>query len=344
MVLNGPNVSVLIPVRNEEDHIARCLESILASDYPRDQLEVLVIDGRSSDGSRAIVREYARRHAKIRLLDNPRRIVPVGLNIGIREAEGEIIVRADAHTVYAPDYVRTCVELLQTTDAANVGGVQRAVGTDYVSETIAIASMTPFGIGGAPFRHADREMWVDTVYLGAWHTATLEDLGGFDESWVVNQDYELNVRLRQAGGKTLLSPRIRCWYSVRPSLGALGRQWIRYGFWKVRTLVTHPESLKGRQLAPPLLVAALLVSLVVLPFSRVLGLTVPLLYVTATLLAAVVRASRRSWRYLPLLPLAFATIHLSWGAGFIAGLFKWGLPRLGPSEIRRAFQSPGRSR
>ena len=341
MVLNQPAVSVVIPARNEEDHIARCLDSILANDYPADKLEILVIDGRSRDDSRDIVQTYTLHHDNIQLLDNPEHIAAAAMNLGIQHAHGEIIIRADAHTIYASDYVRNCIELLETTAAKNVGGVQRAVGTDYVSETIAVATTTPFGIGGAPFRHAEQEMWVDTVYLGAWHKSTLEDLGGFDESWVVNEDYELNVRLRQAGGKILLSPRIKSWYNVRPSLKTLARQWFRYGFWKVRTLVAHPGSLRRRQLAPPSLVAALLVSLILFAISPSLVLLVPALYAVVNVSAAVVTAARKGWKYLPLLPIAFATIHLSWGSGFLLGLFRWGIPRVGAQALRQAFRSPG---
>ena len=334
---NSPFISVLIPMRNEGHYIARCLDSILANDYPQDRLEILVIDGLSTDRSRDIVREYAKRHPSLRLLDNPKRFVPAALNTGIRAAQGEIIVRADAHAIYASDYIRKCLELLETTEAANVGGVQRAVGTDYTSNGIAIATTTPFGIGDAHYRYAENEMWVDTVYLGAWRKSTLEALGGFNEEWVVNQDYELNFRLRKGGGRILLSPEIKCWYHVRPSLKALARQYLRYGFWKVKTIVTYPDSLRWRQLAPPALVVALLLSLGLLPVHRILGLAVPVCYLAANLCAATWTAYRRGWKYLPILPFAFATIHLSWGTGFLAGLFKWGIPRLAPSYLVGCF-------
>ena len=335
-----PPVTVVIPVRNEERYLANCLDSVVANDYPQDRLQVLVIDGMSTDRSREIAREYAGRHSLVSLLDNPCLIAAAGLNVGLREAKGDIIVRVDAHTVCEPDYIRTCVELLETTEAANVGGVQRAVGTGYVGEAIAVATMTPFGIGGAPFRHVEATMWVHTVYLGAWRRSTLEALGGFDEEWVANQDYELNIRLRQAGGRILLSPDIRCWYNARPTLKALAVQWLRYGFWKVKTLVAYPESLRWRQLAPPALVAAVIVSVGLLFVSWRLAMIVPVLYVGANLLAAMWNASRRGWRYLPVLPLVFATIHLSWGAGFLVGLVKWGVPRITLSSLVGAFRSP----
>lgn len=328
-----PEVSVVIPMRNEEGYIRCCLDSIVEGDYPRHRMEVLVVDGMSEDRSREIVLEYAGNHPPVRLLDNHQRIVSTALNIGIRAATGEIVVRADAHTLYAPDYVNRCVELLQTTEADNVGGVQRAVGTDWVSNAVAIGTTTPFGTGGAKFRHAQQSSWVPTVYLGAWRRSTLERLGGFSEEWAANEDYELNYRLRQAGGRILLSPDIKCWYYVRPSLVALARQYLRYGFWKAKTFLVHSRSLQWRQLAPPALVAGLLLSLALLPVSVLLASALPALYLTASLIAATSTARRRGWRYLPLLPLVFAAIHLSWGTGFLVGLFRWGVGALcrGPS-------------
>ncbi len=357
---------------NEERYIARCLDSVVANDYPRDFLEVLVVDGGSTDRSREIVLEYCRRYPFIRLLDNPRRIVPAALNIGIREATGDIIVRMDAHAVYAPDYIRKCVELLCTSGAANVGGVQRAVGENYISRAIALALTNPFGAGDAYFRYAERETWVDTVYLGAWWKITLtqlgrfrEDLqvnqvnnedyelnirlrsalveppaGPFNEELVVNQDFELNYRLRRAGGKILLSPHIRCWYYVRPSLVALARQYFRYGFWKVKTLVLHPESVRWRQLAPPALVVGLIASGAAGLLNPILWIPLPGVYLGAVLLVSIYLAVRRGLIYAPVLPLVFLTVHLSWGLGFIAGLMKWGIPKFSLRAIIKAFAPP----
>jgi cellulose synthase/poly-beta-1,6-N-acetylglucosamine synthase-like glycosyltransferase len=328
IIMKAPWVTIIIPIRNEEDYIAKCLDSILANDYLQDRLEILLIDGMSTDRSREIVQDYIKRFPFIRLLENPKRIQAAALNIGLQGAKGEIIIRMDAHTLYAPDYISRCVELLETTEAANVGGLQRAVGTDYISSAIAVAITTPFGIGDAYFRYVEKEMWVDTVYLGAWRKSTLEELGGFNEEWAVNEDYELNYRLRKAGGKILLSPKIKCWYYVRPSLKALARQYFRYGFWRAKTLITYPDSLRWRQLAPPALVIALLLSLGILPMNWVLGITAPALYLVANLLASTWTASRKGWKFLSLLPFVFATIHLSWGIGFLIGFFRWGIPRI----------------
>jgi cellulose synthase/poly-beta-1,6-N-acetylglucosamine synthase-like glycosyltransferase len=324
-------------MRNEEGNIVACLESVLAGDYAHDRLEILVIDGMSIDRSRAIVKDCARRHPLVKLLDNPKCIQAAALNIGIREANGDVLVRMDAHTLYAADYVRQCVELLETSEAVSVGGVQSTVGTDYTSSAIAVAVTTPFGIGDASFRYASRRTWVDTVYLGAWYRSTLEAAGGFNEEWVVNEDYELNYRLRKAGGRILVSPEIKSWYVVRPSLKALARRYFRYGFWKVKTLVAHPDSLRWRQLVPPLLVVALLTSVGMLSAGWRLAVVMPVLYLFACLAAAVRTASGRGWKYLPLLPIAFATIHISWGTGFLVGLVRWGRPRITLSSLAKAF-------
>ncbi|MCI0439080.1 MAG: glycosyltransferase family 2 protein, partial [Chloroflexi bacterium] len=263
-----PLVTVVMPVRNEEQHIAECLGSVIANDYPRDRLEVLVVDGMSTDGTKGIVKGYSQKYPYVRLVENPKRIIPAALNIGIKEARGEIVMRADVHATYAADYIRRCVEMLQATDAANVGGVLSPEGETYMSRAIGLAVTTPFGIGNAYYRYAKREMWVDTVFPGAWRKSTLEAVGGFNEDWAANEDYELNYRIRKHTGKgILLSPSIRCYYHVRSTLKGLARQYFRYGFWKVRTLRAHPESLRWRQLAPPAFVVALAASLALIPLA-----------------------------------------------------------------------------
>lgn len=333
-----PFVSVLVPMRNEGRFIARCLDSVLANTYARDRLEILVIDGMGTDDSRQIVQAYCDRHSFIRLLINPKRLQAAALNIGLHEAQGEIIVRMDAHISYPPNYICKCVELLQITGADNVGGLQRDMGTDYISRAIAAAHTTPFGIGNPHFRFAKREMWANTVPLGAWRKAALEALGGFDENWATNEDYELNYRLRKTGGRILLSPEIEFFYYVRPSLGALATQYFRYGFWGMKTFYNHPDSLRRRQIAPPALVASLLVSFMLLPFSPALGAIVPALYGAAILLATFTTSFRRGCRYVPLLPIIFATIHLSSGLGFLTGLIRWGVPKIKPWAFARVLR------
>jgi len=332
-------VSIIIPCRNEEKFIGKCLDSIISQDYPKDRLEILVVDGMSTDRSRKIVQEYTKIYPFIRMLNNPKQIASSALNIGIREAKGAIIIRIDAHVKCAEDYIRQCVSLLQTAAADNVGGCQRGIGASYLSKVIAIATTHPFGAGDAKFRFSERQDWVDTVYLGAWYKKTLESLGGFNEDWVVNQDYELNYRLRKAGGKILLSPKIRCRYYVRGSLSSLARQYFRYGIWKVKTLVTYPESVRWRQLVPPAFVLVLVISLALLPLHWAISKIVPSLYVVTNLVASFHADRCHGWRYLPLLPLVFATLHVSWGLGFWAGVLKFGMPRFSWKSLVKALSS-----
>ena len=328
-----PVVSCIIPNRNEEHYIAHCLDSILANDYPEDRLEILVIDGMSTDRSLEIIQEYISRYMFIKLINNPKGTVSTALNIGIRKANGEIIVRFDAHTTYAPDYIRQCVTLLQTTEAANVGGMMQAVGTSYISDAIAIAVTSLFGTGGARYRCSNREEWVDTVFPGAWYKSTLKSLVGFNEEWVANEDYELNYRLRQTGGKILLSPKLIYQYYVRSTLKTLILQYFNYGLWKVKTLVAHPGSLQLRQLVPPVFALALVVSLLFFSVSFTAGIIVPGLYSMANLAASIWAARRHGWKYFPLLPIIFVSLHLSWAMGFSAGLARFGIPCLSSKSL-----------
>lgn len=327
-------------MRNEARFIGPCLDSILETTYPLELLEIIVVDGLSYDGSAEIVHEYSRRFRFVKILTNEQRTAPSAMNIGIRHAVGKILIRMDAHSLYSPEYIGRCVDLLLTDKAVNVGGPQIAVGTNYVSWAIAGATTSRFGVGDAMFRFSKTQQYVDTVYLGAWWTETLTRIGGFNEEWIVNQDYELNYRLREAGGKILLSPDIRCQYFVRPSMRALARQYFRYGKWKVKTLVAHPDSLRWRQLVPPAFVCAFLLSLALVPWVGVFGLGVPMLYAVASLIASVATASSLGWRYLPLLPVVFATLHFAWGLGFWLGLSTFGLPRLNLNRLKRALKAP----
>lgn len=336
-----PFVSVLIPMRNEERYIGRCLDSLLENDYPLDRVEIVVIDGMSTDRSREMVEQYSKRYPLIRIVENEKRFQAAGLNLGIRDAVGEIIIRVDAHTTYASDYIRQCVAALQTSGAVNVGGVQHAVGTGIIGNAIAIAITSKFGTGNARFRCSNHEERTDTVYLGAWYTRTLRTLGGFNEEVGPNEDYELNYRLRQLGGKILLSPKVRSQYYVRESLGLFARQYLRYGFWKMKTLVVHPDSLRWRHLFPPALVLGVIVSLALLPLYWQPCMLITSLYVIAGLGAAFGEARHRGWRYLPLLPIAFASIHLSWGLGFWVGMIRFGVPRLSWKLLAQAFALPG---
>ena len=228
---DGPFVSVIIPIRNEEKYLAQCLQSVIAQDYPKDRMEILVVDGKSEDRSREIVAEFGSKYPMIKLLDNPRLIVSTAMNIGIKNAKGDVIIRVDGHCLLESDYISQCVKCLRRTGADNVGGLMQAVGQGYVGEVIALALNSFFGSGGSKFHYASKEQYVDTVYLGAFPRHVFDKVGLFNEKLVRNQDYELNYRIRAAGGKIFLSPAIKSYYYGRSSLRDLWHQYFQYGFW-----------------------------------------------------------------------------------------------------------------
>ena len=322
-----PLVSVIIPMRNEQASIARCLDSVLANVLTSGDFEILVLYGESEDQSAQIVTEYSQRDPRVRLIPNPARLQAAAFNRGLDLARGGFVVRLDAHSIYADDYLAQCVRLLEETGAGNVGGVQRAVGTSWVSRAIAAAVSSKFAAGDARYRNATGACFTDTVYLGSWRTATLRRLGGMSTAWAVNEDDELNIRLRNAGETVYLSPTIRSTYFVRASFTKLARQYFRYGFWKVRTLRAYPGSLRWRQLVAPAFVASLALSWLLIHWLGSFGLAHVALYLGANVVASVISARRTSFAILPLLPIAFLIIHLSWGIGFWCGLTYWPLHR-----------------
>jgi glycosyltransferase involved in cell wall biosynthesis len=321
-------VTVIMPIRNEGTFITRSLGAVLAQDYPAELMQVLVADGMSDDRTREIVAELARAHPghAVEIVDNPGRIVPTGFNAALARARGDVVVRVDGHTIIAPDYVSECVSALATSGADNVGGRMDAEGRGPVAEAIALATSSRFGVGDAQFHYATGERWVDTVYLGAWRREVFTRVGPFDPEMVRNQDDEFNYRLRAAGGRILLTERIRSRYYSRASLRTLFRQYRQYGFWKVRVLQKHPRQMRPRQFVPPAFAAvvaggALLAP--VNPFVRRLWSAVLGSYALAALAASVSIARRTGWRHVPTLPVAFAAVHLGYGGGFVAGLVRF---------------------
>jgi succinoglycan biosynthesis protein ExoA len=310
-------------MRNEAGAIGRCIDSVLAQDYPAERLEVIVVDGDSTDDSMAVLRGYGTR---LRVLRNPSRIVPTAMNIGIRAARGEIIARVDAHTVLAPDYLRVGVETLQRTGADNVGGPMHAVGGGRWGDAIALAMSSRFGIG-AYFHFATEDREVDTVYMGMYPRRVFERIGLFDEELVRNQDDELNYRLRKAGGRIFLTTRMESRYQNRQGLRTLARQFFQYGEWKIRVLQKHPRQMSLRQFVPPLFIVALLVTGMLAAFNRTAaGLLAAVVgaYGAALGAAAAGVARRHGWRLYGPLVAAFATMHCSWGMGFLLGIVRFG--------------------
>ncbi len=327
MVSQPPFVSVVMPIRNEAFHITRCLESVLAQSYPPNRLEVIVSDGVSTDATAEIVRSFQSRHPNLQLVSNPGRIVPTGLNLALRQAKGEIIIRVDGHCEIAPDYVSRCVEHLTEGGADGVGGPVETVGGTPQARAIASAMSSGFGVGGSAFRTVkDRTLLVDSVAFPAYTRAIMDRAGPFDEELVRNQDDEYNYRLRKLGAKILLAGDVRSRYYCRASFRSLWRQYFQYGYWKVRVMQKHPRQMKPRQFAPPLFAAALLTCLFAAPFSfasRWVLVGVAGSYVVANLAASILLAARREWRLLPYFPVTFAILHLAYGLGVFAGLVKF---------------------
>ncbi len=314
---SAPEISVVIPVRNEEQTIAAAIASALAQ-KGAPALEVIVADGDSSDGTRAAVSQIAHDDPRVRLIGNPEGKTPNGLNLAIQEARGDVIVRCDAHSLLPARYVAKALDAMTRTGADVVGGTMRAVGSSFWQRAIAMALTTPVGVGDARFHTGGPPGPVDTVYLGVFRRTALERVGLFDESLERNQDYELNFRIRQSGGEVYFDPALAVGYVPRRNLTELARQYREYGMWKRLVLRRFPESLRWRQLAAPLLVVGLIVSIIVLLIGRpLLAALVPGAYLFALTATTIVELVRRRDPAALALPLVLPTMHLSWAFGFM---------------------------
>jgi glycosyltransferase involved in cell wall biosynthesis len=310
-------VTVIVPCRNEKRYIEACLDSILANDYPKDKLEILVVDGMSDDKTRAIIERYAMSYAFIRLLDNPRKITPCALNIGIKNARGDIIIRADAHSKYARDYIKKCVEFLNKTGADSVGGPMRAVGTDYISNAIAFVHNSPFGLGGGKFHNEKWEGEVDTPYLECWPRRVFDKVGLFDERLIRNQDIEFDSRIRKSGGKLLLSPEIKSYYYCRSNLVSLVGQNFKNGLWSIKTIKITPGSLSLRHFVPLLFVLGLFTSWIIPPiWFAIIGS-----YILCSTYFSLRIGIKSGFKYIFIVSVIFLILHLSYGLGSLVGIF-----------------------
>lgn len=318
-----PRVALLIAMRNEAAHIERCLASIFAQDYPSQRLEVWALDGQSTDESRAIVTRLFTGRPRCYLAENAGVIQSTGWNLGIERCSADVIGIVSAHAELDPTYVSAAVETLQRTGADLVGGPMRAVGVGRVGRAVALATSTRFGVGGARFHYTSQEESVDTVYQGVCHRRTYERVGGFDPAMVRNQDDEFSYRLLDHGGRIVCNPAIRSRYFNRATLRSLWHQYWQYGFWKVRVMRRHPRQVRLRQLIPAAFVMAIALAAAGAVLSGVgawMLLLVTGAYASANLLASLVTARRGGWDSLPVLPVVFTSLHLSYGCGFLSGL------------------------
>ena len=314
------DVSVLIPVRNEAAHLREIAAAMQAQRF-EGTFELIFVDGRSDDGSRAILDALAAEDPRVRVLDNPARRTPHALNLALRAARGRVIARMDAHARYPPDYLARGVERLRGGDVEQVTGPALAEGEGRWSRVVALALSTRLGTGGADFRHsADDEFEVDSGFAGLWWRETLERLGGWDEEWVNDQDFELAARIRKDGGRIVCVPAMAAGYLPRDSLRALAEQYHRYGFYRVKTSLRHPESLRRSHVVAPALVltaGAAVVSPRPLRWAAQAGLS----GYAAAVLASGVRARRPAG-----LALVYTTMHFSWGVGFLRACAVLGVP------------------
>ena len=326
-------ISIIIPCRNERRHICEFLDSLLTQDLEPDwEVEILVADGLSDDGTREVLGQYIQKAPQVRMIDNLGRIVSTGLNAAIHAATGEVVIRMDAHTTYARDYVRECVRALQTSGADNVGGPWVAEGRGLIGKAVAAAFHSPFCTGGGKAHDAHYEGEVDTVYLGCWVRSVFDRIGLFDPQLVRNQDDEFNFRLLRSGGRIWQSPRIKSSYTPRNSIAALFRQYLQYGFWKVAVIRKHRALASWRHVVPVMFVSSILLSVVVIALAAAVGLSTVAgviggllaielgVYLVACFAAALPFARTLEWRSFLILPGVMAVYHIAYGLGFLTGI------------------------
>jgi len=324
------SVSVIVPCYNEERSIGLLLGALNRQNYPKELIEILIIDGMSSDNTIKIVNELKSQlsELKIRIVENPKRNIPSAVNIGIEASTNKIIVRMDAHSIPDPDYIKFCVEDLDKNIAANVGGRWMIIpGSDSkISRCIAQAASHPFGVGDAKYRYSNEPGFVDTVPFGAFYRSLFDEIGFYNENLLTNEDYEFNARIRETGKKIYFDPRIKTEYIARKNLKELSGQYWRYGFWKVQMLKKYPKTIKLRQAIPPLfvlgLISLIIISIFIPIIWNLIGLIL-LLYVVV-LVGGTIISNRENLDIscLVCVPLSIMTMHFVWGSGFIFGFFK----------------------
>ena len=317
-----PRVTIAMPAFNEEHYIEACIASVQAQDYPAELIEILVADGRSTDRTREILARLAEADPRIRMVDNPAKLQAAGLGLLVKEASGDIIVRMDVHCEYAPDYVRRCVETLVKTGADNVGGAQRARAKTFFQRALCAALDSPLGVGGAKYRSAESEGFVDTVFLGAFRRKVFETVGLWDPAAITNEDSELNQRILESGGQIYLSRDIVVSYYPRDSFTSLATQYFRYGRGRARTLIKLGTVPTLRPFLPFLAMTGAAATLVI-PILWPLAPAVIATYALATGAEAVRGGKKLGISAIPTVWRIFPTLHASHAAGVWAGLWQY---------------------
>jgi glycosyltransferase involved in cell wall biosynthesis len=323
-------VSIVIPCYNEEKTIEALLSAILGQTHPVDQMEVVIADGMSTDRTRERIQVFQLTHPELDLhvVENIQRTIPAALNQAIAVARGEVITRMDAHAIPAVDYIERSLSALEAGLGDNVGGViEIRPGADsWIAQAISIATAHPLGVGDARYRTATRAMQADTVAFGTYYRSLLEKIGKYDETLLVNEDYEFNTRIRKAGGTIWVDPTIRCVYYSRASLRTLARQYFTYGYWKYMMLRRYPETLRWRQALPPVFVSGILMLLLLSIIWKPSGILLALILLSYLVILAggsLLPAVRKKKPLLVVgIPIAIVTMHFSWGSGFMWSMIK----------------------
>jgi len=321
-------ISIIIPCRNEEKYTGKCLDSIIMQDYPKENLEVLVIDGASEDKTREIVQDFSSQYPFIKLLTNPQKFTPFALNIGIKAAKGEIIVRMDAHAGYEKDYVSKCVAHLMESGADNVGGAMKTLPAKntLVARAVAYSLASPFG-AASDFRVGSKAAKsVDTVFGGCYKKEVFDKIGLFNENLLRSQDMEFNLRLKRAGGKILLVPDIVSYYYPKSNLKDFFLHNIKDGIWAIYPLKFVKMPFKLRHYIPLIFVSGLLgtglLAIFFPTFFWLLLIAVGLYFLANIYFSIQIIGKEKDIRFLFLMPLAFATRHIGYGLGSVWGLIK----------------------
>ncbi len=323
-------VTVVVPARNEEANLGPCLTSILDQDWP--DLQVLVVDGASTDGTGAIIRTFAGRDRRVEPLVNDARTIPTSLNLALRAARGSWFVRVDAHAQVPHDYVRRLVHHLEPGDWGGVGGRKDGHGVTPAGRAIAAAMASPFGVGNSTYHHGRRVRTVDHIPFGAYPTALVRELGGWDERLLANEDFEFDYRVRRNGRQLLFDPELKIGWQCRQSVRDLFAQYRRYGRGKADVARLHPASLQPRHFMAPGLLAVWLAALVLAPFVPLLAAVPFAVYLLGLAFATVQTAGRLDLRARPYLPAAFVAMHAGWGLGFWEGLIHRRMGRAAASD------------
>ena len=319
--MSEQGVSVVIPMYNAASYVGRCLDSVLQQDHPAEKIEIIVVDGSSTDSSASVVRDFMSKHPSIRLLPNPMRLTNHGLNLGIRDANGDVIVFLGCRGVLDPTFVTKCIENLDNVaEAAVVGGVVRMGHTSFMGKAIGLALSSPFGVGTARYRYAKEPQFTDTVQFGAYRREVFEQIGLVDENMILADDDELNWRITKAGHKILMNPEIKFLYFPRHSVATLFKQYFGYGRGRATALKKHPDKLSLKHVVPSAFALFVLVGFVVsllAPYAWIPYVTLVALYLGAALVCSAKIAAREGWNLFPVLPILFFVLHISYGLGFL---------------------------